>query len=59
MIGQVDAVKEELAKEKVEDVTLKSELESTLNKMKFIPVDAIMHAWDELMEELKKGKYVS
>ena len=56
--SQVDSLKKELANEKAENVAVKVELESTLNKMKFIVVDAILHAWDELMEEFKKGEHV-
>ena len=57
--SQVDSLKKELANEKAQNAAVKVELESTLNKMKFIVVDAILHAWDELMEEFKKGEHVS
>ena len=56
LVGQVDAVKEELAKEKAENAAVKVELESALNKVKFIAVDAILHARAKLMEEFKKGE---
>lgn len=56
MIDQADAVKEELDKEKAENTTLKAELESTLKKMQFIIVDAILHARAELMGEFKRGQ---
>ena len=36
LIGEVYAGKDELAKEKAENTTLKAELESTLKKMQFI-----------------------
>ena len=56
LVGQVDVVKEELAKEKAENAAVKVELESALNKVKFIAVDAILHARAKLMEEFKKGE---
>ena len=56
--AQVDSLKKELANEKAENVAIKAELESTLNKMKFIAVDAILQARAELMEEFKKGEHV-
>ena len=43
VVGRVDAVIEELAKEKAENATLKAKLESTVKKMQFIVVDAILH----------------
>ena len=52
-------MKEELADEKVENATLKVELESALNKVKFIAIDAILHAWTELMENFKKGEHAN
>ena len=55
VIGQVDVVKEELAKDKVENATLKAKLESTLKKMQFIAVDAILHAKTKLMVEFKRS----
>ena len=52
-------MKEKLANEKVEKAAVKTELESTLNKMKFIAIDVIMHAQTELMEEFKKGNMLA
>ena len=52
-------MKETLAKEKVENATVKAELESTLKKMQFIAVDAIVHARVELMGEFKRGEHTN
>ena len=57
--SQFDSLKKELANEKAENVAVKAKLESTLNKMKFIAIDAILHAWAKLMEEFKKGEHIS
>ena len=57
--GQVDSLKEELAKERAENVAIKAELESTLNKLKFIAIDAILHAQAELMGEFKRGEHAN
>ena len=59
VICQVDIVKEELAKDKAENATLKDELESTLKKMQFIVVDAILRARAELMGEFKRGEHAA
>ena len=56
LLGQADTVKEELANEKLENTAIKAELESTLKKMQFITVDAILHARAELMGEFKMGE---
>ena len=48
-------MKEELANSEVEGVAAKVELELILNKMKFIAIDAILHARAELMEEFKSS----
>ena len=55
----MDAGKDELAKEKVENATLKAELELTLKNMKFIAVDAMLHAKAELMGKFKRGEHAS
>ena len=52
-------MKEELAREKVENAAVKAELELTLKKMQFIAVDAILHAWVELMGEFKRGEHAN
>ena len=52
-------MKEELAKEKAKNEVVKAELESTINKMKFIVVDAILNARAELMREFKRGKHAN
>ena len=52
-------MKEELTKEKAENVAVKAELESTLNKMKFIVINAILHARTELMGEFKRGEHAN
>ena len=59
LIGEVDAGKDELAKEKAENATLKAELESTLKNMQFIVVDTILHAMAKLMGEFKKVEHDS
>ena len=41
--GQVDSLKKELANSDVECVAAKAELESTMNKMKFIAMDNTLH----------------
>ena len=57
--SQVNPLKEELAKEKARNAVLKAELESALNKVKFIAVDAILHARAELIEEFKKDEHAN
>ena len=57
--SQVDSLKKDLANEKAENAAIKAKLESTLNKMNFIVVDAILHAQAKLIEEFKKGEHVS
>ena len=57
VVGRANAVIEELAKEKAENATLKAELESTLKKMQFIAVDAILHGMAELMGKFKRGEH--
>ena len=59
LVGQEDVVKEELVVEKAKNTTLKAELESTLKKMQFIVVDAILHARVKLMGEFKRGKHAN
>ena len=59
IIGEVDAVKDELAKEKAENSSLKAELETTVLKVQTIAVDVVLSAWTELMEEFKKGEHAS
>ena len=55
----MDTMTKELAKEKVENATLKAEIESTLKKMQFIAVDAILHARAKLMGEFQRCEHVS
>ena len=56
VINQLDGVKDELAKEKAENASLKSELETDALKVQTIAVDVILCAWAELMEEFKRGE---
>ena len=56
VICEVDAGKDELAKEKAKISTLEAELEATQKKVKFIAVDAILHARAKLMGEFKWGQ---
>ena len=50
---------EKLAKERFENSSLKDELESTMKKMKFIVVNAILHTRAELMGEFRRGEHAS
>ena len=59
LIGEMDAARDELAKEKVENSSLKEELEKVRLKVQSIAVDAVLNARAELMEEYKKGEHVS
>ena len=59
IICEVDAVKDELAKEKAKNANLKVELETTVLKVQTIVVDAVLSARAELMEEFKKGEHAS
>ena len=52
----MDAVMEELDKEKADNPRIKAELESTLKKMKFIAVDVILHARAKVMGEFNRGE---
>ena len=57
IIGEVDSVKDKLAKEKAENASLKAELETAVLKVQTIVVDAVLSAWAEFMEEFKKGEH--
>ena len=56
--AQIDSLKKELANSDAECVAAKAEVESTMNKMNFIAVDATFHAWAKLMEEYKARQHV-
>ena len=51
--SQADSLKKELATSNAENLVAKAELESTLNKMKFIAIDSILHARAQLMRILR------
>jgi len=57
LVGQVDAMKEELTVEKAENATLKDKLESTLKKMQFIVINTILHAKAKLIGEFKRSEH--
>ena len=59
LIGEMDAAKDELAKEKAENSSLKEELEIVRLKAQSIAVDAVLSARAKLMEEYKKGEHSS
>ena len=59
LVGQADVVKEELTKEKAENAVIKVELESSLKKMQFIAVDAILHSKAKLMGEFKRAEHAT
>ena len=59
LIGEMDAAKDELAKEKAENSNLKVELDMAMCKVQSIVVDAVLSSRTELMEEYKKGEHAS
>ena len=59
LIGEMDAVKDEMAKERVENCSLKEDLETVRLKVHSIAVDAVLSARAKLMEEYKKGEHAS
>ena len=59
VVGQMDAMTEELVKEKAKSAILEAELEATLKKMQFIAVNAILHVRAKLMGEFKRVEHAS
>ena len=59
MIGELDAAKEDLAKERADSSGLREDLETMTLKVQSIAVDAVLSAQAELMEEYKKGEHIS
>ena len=59
LIGEMDTMKDELAKEKVENFDLKEELETVRLKVQSIAMDAVLSAQAELIEEYKKGEHAN
>ena len=59
MIGELDAAKEDLAKERADNSGLREELETETLKVQSIAVDAVLSARAELMEEFKRGEHAS
>ena len=53
----MDGVKDKLAKQKIENASLKSELETATLKVQTITVDVLLSARAELMEEFKRGEH--
>ncbi|KAL5580801.1 hypothetical protein UlMin_013243 [Ulmus minor] len=59
LIGELDAAKGDLAKERADNSSLKEELETVTLKAQSIAVDAVLSARAELMEEYKRGEHAS
>ena len=59
LIGEMDAAKDELAKERANNSILKEELETVRCKVQSIAMDSVLNARTELMEEYKKGEHAS
>ena len=59
LTGELDAAKEDLAKERADNSGLREELEAAMLKVQSIAVDAVLSARAELMEEFKRGEHVS
>ena len=59
MTGELDAAKEDLAKERADNSGLREELETATLKVQSIAVDAVLSARAELMEEFKRGEHAS
>ena len=59
LTGELDAAKEDLAKERADNSGLREELETATLKVKSIAVDAMLSARAELMEEFKRGEHAS
>ena len=52
------SLESELAASKAAQLVAKAEVEATLEQMKSVAVDAMLHASVELMEEFKAGQHV-
>ncbi|KAL5574014.1 hypothetical protein UlMin_023611 [Ulmus minor] len=59
LTGELDAVKEDLAKERADNSGLREELETATLKVQSIAMDAVLSARAELMEEFKRGEHAS
>ena len=57
MTGELDAAKEDLAKERADNSGLREELETATLKVQSIAVAAVLSAHAELMEEFKRGEH--
>ena len=59
LTGELDAAKEDLAKERADNSGLREELETAMLKVQSIAVDAVLSARAELMEEFKRAEHAS
>ena len=59
LIGEIDTVKDELAKERAENSGLKKGLETVRLKAQSVAMDAVLSARAELIKEYKKGEHAS
>ena len=59
LVNKMDGVRDELTSEKAAYAGLKVELETAVEKIQTIAVDAVLSARDELMGEFKRGEHSS